>query len=250
MDIGIQSNLWNAEYHREKRLQMLAEIAQAGYAGIEIGAHRFENLDHPQEFLTQVQRVGLQVAGIHTLGKFYLDGDLTYPTQAADFAQATESPFMLVSGERTAGRSRSDYERMAEIFNQVGEICQQRGLTYCYHNHWWEIENDQAELHTLLELTDPALVSLCLDIGWVQRAGYDPAVISTEFIERIRYFHIKDTVTEKFTDLGEGEVDFPAWWQASAGKGDFYLTHERDEVLPQAFESARASRDYLRTIGL
>ena len=31
MDIGIQSNCWDMEYHREKLPQMLAEIAQAGY---------------------------------------------------------------------------------------------------------------------------------------------------------------------------------------------------------------------------
>jgi sugar phosphate isomerase/epimerase len=43
----------------------------------------------------------------------------------------------------------------------------------------------------MLELTDPDLVSLCLDIGWVQRTGYSPAAISTEFVDRIRYFHIR-----------------------------------------------------------
>lgn len=250
MEIGIQSNLWGAEYHRDQLPKMLSEIAQAGYAGIEIGAHRFENLDHPGDFLSQVQSVDLHVSGIHTLGKFYFDGDLTYPTKAADFTQAVESAFMLVSGQPAEGKSQDDYKRMAEVLDRAGEICQARGITYCYHNHWWEIQNEQAELRALLELTDPKLVSLCLDIGWVERAGYSPAKVSAEFLDRIRYFHLKDTKGEKFFDLGEGTVDFPAWYNAVDGNGDFYMTHERDEVLPNAFESARISREYLMTIGL
>ena len=68
-------------------------------------------------------------------------GDLDYAKQAADFSQALESKFMLVSG-REAGRKinlKMNYKAMADILNQVGEICQERGLTYVYHNHWYEI---------------------------------------------------------------------------------------------------------------
>ena len=166
MDIGIQSNLYNAEYNREKMPQMLDEIARAGYAGIEIGAHRFENLDQPGEFLAQVQNKGLHVSGIHTLIKFYETGDLDYAKQAADFTKAVNSQFMLVSGEAREGKTRDEYQATAEILNQVGEICQARGLVYVYHNHWYEIENQQEELRALCELTEPKLVSLCMDIGW------------------------------------------------------------------------------------
>jgi sugar phosphate isomerase/epimerase len=250
MDVGIQSNLYGAEYHRDQMPTMLAEIAQAGYAGIEIGAHRFESLDQPGIFLDQVQNEGLHVSGIHTLIRFYESGDLDYAKRAADFTKAVNSQFILVSGESRKGKTRDDYKVTAEILNQVGEICQEHGLIYVYHNHWYEIANQQEELRALCELTDPKLVSLCMDIGWVARAGYSPAEISAEFLNRIRYFHLKDIQGDKFVDLGSGTVDFPAWFEAVAGKGDFYLTHERDEVLPNAFESARKSREYLRKIGL
>ncbi len=250
MNIGIQSNLYDADYHREKMSQLLAEIARAGYAGIEIGAHRFDNLDQPGDFLSRVQDAGLHVSGIHTLIKFYNAGNLDYAKRAAEFTQAMKSQFMLVSGEADEGKTKDDYKATAEILNQVGEICQEHGLTYVYHNHWYEIENQQEELRALCELTDPRLVSLCLDIGWVERAGYSPAEVSIAFLDRIRYFHLKDTQSEKFVDLGQGKVDFPAWFRAIQDKGDFYLTHERDEVLPNAFESAKISREYLRSIGL
>ena len=106
-------------------------------------------------------------------------------------------------------------------------------------------------MRTILELTDPNLVSLCLDIGWVERAGYSPAKVTSEFLDRVRYIHLKDTQDGKFTDLGQGSVDFPGWWEVVRDQSEtIYLTHERDEVLPNAIESARTSREYLRSIGL
>ena len=40
MDIGINSNLWPEETHQEEMPRILAEMAQAGFAGVEIGAQR------------------------------------------------------------------------------------------------------------------------------------------------------------------------------------------------------------------
>ncbi len=157
---------------------------------------------------------------------------------------------MLVSGREGTGKSQDQFKATAEVLNQVGEICQERGLTYLYHNHWYEIVNDAEELHALCDLTDPKLVSLCLDIGWVERADASVVAVTTEFLDRIAYFHLKDTKDEQFVSLGDGTVDFPGWLAVVEGQGDFYLTYERDEFLPTALESAIKSRAYLRTLGL
>ena len=132
----------------------------------------------------------------------------------------------------------------------MGEICRERGLTYLYHNHWYEIVNNAAELQAICNLTDPELVSLCLDIGWVERANASVVDVTTEFLDRIAYFHLKDTKDEKFVSLGDGTVDFPGFFAAIRGKGDFYLTYEQDEFLPTALESALRTREYLRSLGL
>ena len=250
MQIGIQSNIWGPEYHREKMPEMLAEIARAGYAGIEIGAHRFDNLDQPGDFLAQVQNEGLHVSGIHTLIKLYKSDSLDYAKRAAEFTKAVNSQFMLVSGEAGDGKNQKEHQSTAEILNQVGELCQQYDLIYVYHNHWFEIIDSAAELRALCELTDPELVSLCLDIGWVERAEASVVDVTTDFLDRIAYFHLKDTQGDRFVSLGDGMVDFPNWLSAIEGKGDFYLTYERDEFLPTALESAIKSRKYLRTLGL
>ena len=216
MDIGIQSNVWSEDVHRDEMPRLIAEIAQAGYAGIEIGAHRVESLDSPKIFLGMVKKEGLHVSGIHTLVKFYQDGNLDYAKRAADFTQAVESQFMLVSGEAREAKTENDYKTTAEILNKVGEICNTNGIHYVYHNHWYEIENQQKELRALCELTDPDLVSLCLDIGWVERANASIVDVTTDFLNRIRYFHLKDTKDDKFVDLGKGTVNFPAWLEVNS----------------------------------
>jgi sugar phosphate isomerase/epimerase len=251
MDIGINSNLWPEEVHRAEMPRILAEMAQAEYAGIEIGAQRVMDLYSPEVFLGMCAQNGLHISGIHTPIQRYNAGDLDYAKRAADYSQALETKFMLVSGREGTGKTQDEFKATAEILNQVGEICQERGLTYLYHNHWYEIANGAEELHTLCELTDPKLVSLCLDIGWVERAeGASVVDVTTEFLDRIAYFHLKDTKGEKFVSLGAGTVDFPGWLAAIEGKGDFYLTYERDEFLPTALESAISTREYLRTFGL
>ena len=250
MDIGINSNLWPEEVHREEMARILAEMAQAGFAGIEIGSHRVMDFYSPEVFLGMCTQEGLHVSGIHTPVRRYDEGDLGYAEKAADFSQALGTRFMLVSGREGTAKNQDEYQATADVLNQVGEICRQRGLTYLYHNHWYEIVNDAHELQALCDLTDPDLVSLCLDIGWVERANASVVDITTKFLDRIAYFHLKDTKDEKFVSLGDGTVDFHAWLAAIKGKGDFYLTYERDEFLPTALESALRTRAFLRTLGL
>ena len=157
---------------------------------------------------------------------------------------------MLVSGIEGIGKSQDEYKATADVLNRVGEICQERGLTYLYHNHWYEIANNAEELQALCNLTEPDLVSLCLDIGWVERSGASVVEITTDFLDRIAYFHLKDTKNDKFVSLGDGSVDFPGWLAAIQGKGDYYLTYECDEFLPTALQNAIRTRQYLRTLGL
>ena len=185
MEIGINSNLWPEETHRGEMPRILAEMAQAGFAGIEIGAHRVMDRYGPEVFLGMCTQEGLQVSGIHTPIRRYSEGNLDYAKLAADYSKAVETKFMLVSGIEGTGKTQEEYQATADILNKVGEICQERGLTYLYHNHWYEFVNNAEELQALCDLTDPNLVSLCLDLGWVERSGAQVVDTTTEFLDRI-----------------------------------------------------------------
>ena len=157
---------------------------------------------------------------------------------------------MLVSGREGTGKSRDEFKATAEVLNQVGEICQERGLTFTYHNHWYEIVNDAEELHALCDLTDPNLVSFCLDIGWVERANASVVDVTTEFLERIAYFHLKDTKDDLWMEVGQGTVDFPGLFQVIEGRAWPWSVVEQDETQRTPLESARLSREYLEQQGV
>lgn len=252
MTVSIQTNAWSAERH-ENLNALLAEIADAGYDGFEIGAHRLD-LSQPGRFRELAEAHGLTIAGLHTHGPIFDPAAMesAYPViaEAGRFAKAVGAAHVLLSGRPKEGKTLEDFRREAEALNRAARLCAEQGVPFLYHTHNWELADDLRELRYLLAHTDPALVSLALDVGWVQRAGLSPVTVTREFRERIGYFHLKDTRGERWTEVGAGEVDFRAWLAELGAARDLWLTVERDEVLPNAAESARLSRDYLQTLGL
>ena len=157
---------------------------------------------------------------------------------------------MMVSGDSKKDKTITELKSIAEVLNEAGKICKKHGIVYCYHNHAFEFENGGEEFRSLCEFTDPNLVHLCLDIGWVERSGASPVEITTKYKDRIRYLHLKDTVGGKFVILGDGTVDIPAVIDVLRGEKSVYFTVELDEVVPNPLESAKKCRSYLEELGL
>lgn len=255
MSLAIQTNAWFDQLHRSNLPGIIEQIARAGYDALEIGAQRL-NLDDPGGFLTLTTRHRLTVAGIHTGGEIYTPTEMharqDFFESAARFARAVNSPCVLLSGKpKEGGKTEADLSAEVDSLHWVAGICQAQGLPLNFHTHNWELADDLRELRYLVAHTDPERISLCLDIGWVQRAGYDPLKVIEEFYPRIRYLHLKDTRDERWTEVGSGTVDFSALLADLNRRGfSGQLTVERDEELENAFESAKTSRDYLRELGI
>ena len=66
-----------------------------------------------------------------------------------------------------------DFKKMAAEANHVGEKAKAAGLQYAYHNHNFEFKDygGQTGYDLLLKETDPALVKLELDCGWMTIGG-------------------------------------------------------------------------------
>jgi sugar phosphate isomerase/epimerase len=91
-----------------------------------------------------------------------------------------------------AGPSLDDWKRDAETYNKVGELCRKAGLSFGYHNHNVEFKKtgDVLPYDLLLKETDPALVSMEMDIGWVVAGGADPVAYLTKYPTRYSSLHI------------------------------------------------------------
>ena len=248
MKIGIQTRPWGPELNRAHLSDVLADIAGAGYDGFEIGAQHLD-LAKPERLSHLAAGHGLSVVGIHVGGEIYdpqsVQAALDNLERIIAYAKAVGASFVPFSGKAKANKTGLELQYTAESLNRIGRLCQKQGLALCYHNHYWEIENDCAELRHLCQHTDPALVSLCLDVGWVQRAAGTPVAVVEEFLDRVGYFHIKDTSSAEWMEIGYGLVDFSALFKLIRGRYDGWLVVEQDETRRQPLESAQMSLNYL-----
>ncbi len=64
-------------------------------------------------------------------------------------------------------------------FNKIGALCKAAGMTFAFHNHSIEFKTIEGApvYDTLLAYTDPSLVWMEMDIGWVRAGGPIPPPI-------------------------------------------------------------------------
>ncbi len=149
-------------------------------------------------------------------------------------------------------------QRAAQL-NANGKIAQKFGMKILVHNHTGEFEkfsdSPQASPRSrmtaydlLLAETDPALVTMQIDIGWTYIAGVDPIALFKRNPGRFELWHIKDVFGLKtvspslgpnarvssmaFAPVGAGQIDFkPVFANAAlAGLKHFVVEHDNAAV--------------------
>ena len=84
----------------------------------------------------------------------------------------------------------------AALLNRLGKAAAEHGVRLCYHNHTSEFYPDPETgkpLHEILiEETDPALVSIQLDVGWATAAGVDVPAYLRKYPGRFASIHVKE----------------------------------------------------------
>jgi sugar phosphate isomerase/epimerase len=106
--------------------------------------------------------------------------------------------------------------RTAEQINATADKAREYGLTFGYHNHWWELEarpNGTPALELLAARLDPQVV-LEVDTYWVEVGGVNAPELLRKLGDRVRFIHVKDGPKTRETiaqlPAGEGDVDIPA----------------------------------------
>jgi sugar phosphate isomerase/epimerase len=159
-----------------------------------------------------------------------------------------------------AGLTLDDWKRNAELFNRIGEQVKRAGLIFGYHNHNADFRpvGGTTGYDTLLKRTDPDLVKLEMDVGWVVAGGHDPVAYLTRFPHRYITLHLKDLTRDfvpnyqfKMTGrpAGQGIMDWKRLF-AAARKTDIKGLYVEQEApyLPNALAAAKASYDFLNRL--
>jgi inosose dehydratase len=143
---------------------------------------------------------------------------------------------------------------MAPFLNELGKIAQDSGIEIGLHPHLNTIVENPEEIDMIMALTDPKYVGMAADTGHIQLGGGDSVEIITKYSDRLNYFHLKDIkgtferpdFTPNITELGSGEVNFPAvlaLLKEIGYKG--WLNYEQDATILTPLESATTSMKYI-----
>lgn len=150
--------------------------------------------------------------------------------------------------------SLDDWKGLARELNGFGGQVAREGLKLAYHNHDFEFTpmGGQVPYDVLLAETDPALVSMEMDLYWTTKAGQSPLAYFAKYPGRFRMVHLKDSKgapQHEMTSVGNGSIDWRQIFahRTQAGIEHFFVEHDQPA---DAFASISDSYKYLSTLAL
>jgi sugar phosphate isomerase/epimerase len=222
----------------------LKQLAKIGFKELESARSEKGNYYglQPKEIRKITEDLGMKLRS----GHIHVDNDWE---KSLEEATETGQQYIISAVLPSKGQTIEHYQASADAFNKLGEQCSKANLFFGYHNHDSEFEtvNGQVLYDILLEKTDPALVKMELDLGWVVAAGHDPFHYFSKYPGRFPLWHLKDmdTTRKQSTEFGKGQVDIKGLLKQAKQSGMKHFFMEQEEYTHTAFESIQIDYDYL-----
>ncbi|HZJ57632.1 MAG TPA: sugar phosphate isomerase/epimerase [Clostridia bacterium] len=180
---------------KKKPFETLEKVAAAGYRYAEAANHDAGNDPgvgfglSAKEMKNALDNLGLSIVGCHInpISIDRLPAILDYHQELGNRQIGCDIEFYPYED--------MDYLlRRCEFFNEVGEMCKERGMRYYYHNHYQEFQKfgDKYVYDIIMENTDPDLVFTEMDTYWIMRSGQDPIKVIEKYGDRLILLHQKD----------------------------------------------------------
>ncbi|MBK7103737.1 MAG: TIM barrel protein [Ignavibacteriae bacterium] len=274
-------------------IQVLNEIKETGYVGSELGDWGFMPTD-PKELAEELIKRKLTMVGafvpVFLKDKSAHADGIAVAIKTANLMKNAgyENAFIVLADDngkvdyrtKNAGRITPDFglnndewKIFSEGSNNLAKaVKDETGLRTVFHHHCAGFVETPSEVDKLMELTDPNLLGLVLDMGHYMFGGGDPLIALKKHENRIWHIHFKDcenNIAEKsrkekwnyfesvkngvFCELGKGAVDFPSIViELKNINYEGWIVVEQD-VLPgmgNPKECAQHNRDYIKKLGL
>jgi inosose dehydratase len=271
--------LWGRDADIKRIAEGIENARRFGYQGIEpyvFDVNRF--LNQPQVIKQKMDAAGLSLVTLSGGGVFTQPDKLP---QTIDYNVHLIREFILPFGSKhlkinvepegerpPGGTTPQQLQTIAGGLNELGRRTRELGLKLAFHPHIWSAIENEHEMNTVLELTDPQLVGLVPDTAHLVLGGMDPVRVLEQHYDRVVAVHIKDTEAKYrnwkgptptkeqhakaslYKPLGTGGVDFPAFFQVLRERNyRGWVTLDVDEPRPgegTVAEVLAADTRYLR----
>ena len=290
--IGTAPDAWGVWFPDDPKqipaIRFLDEIVEAGFEWIELGPYGYLPINL-SKLRSELDQRGLKVCAC------VVEGNLEEPSAwpgvekqvlgGGELAAGLDGRFMVLIDEgyvdlmtdKPNGPTRLDEDARSRLIDTTQKIAQMArdrfALKVAFHPNAETHVESEDQIETLLEQTDPDLVSLCLDLGHHAYRGGDPVAFIRRHHQRILHIHFKNVegqVLKKieakkiplgkavgmgvFCGLAEGQVDYEAVWDVlrEVDYNGFGIVEQ--DMYPVPFDKplpiAKRSRAYLRQIGI
>jgi len=227
--------------------QTLEVLASIGYKEIESANSPKGNYYglEPKEMKQVTRDLGL------TLRSGHIRLSEGWQKSVDEAAEAGQS-YIIAAGLPIRGNTIDAYKESAELFNRAAEVCKKAGLVFGYHNG----ANDFVKLsgtvpyEVLLNNTEPELVHMELDLGWLIVGGADPEYYFEHYPGRFPLWHLKDIKQDKVesTEFGKGRIDIPGLLKSSKKAKMKYFFVEQEEWEESPLKSLMYNYQYLKKL--
>jgi inosose dehydratase len=261
---------------------LLDEMVAAGYTATEWGMNMERDA---AKLMADLQKRDLQIlggfVGLELRNSQKREQEIARALEIGRFFQSIGAPYLIAadSGDErrraeaghvdpSGGLSKEQWKSLATGLNDLARELAPMGVNVVFHNHVGTYVETEAETATLLEETDPALVSWCLDCGHLAYGGGDNLRALAKYGNRVGYVHIKDVDGQVlhqsrengwsfaqalksyiFAPLGEGVARVPEVVDALRQAGyTGWLVIEQDTTPDDPTAVAAKNRRYLEPL--
>ena len=276
---------WEQSYEK-----MLDEMVAAGYTGTELGPYGFFPTD-ASILQNELRKRGMKLLGsfvpVTLSDPAATKAVVEQIRKVGALLAALGAPFLVladaqspernqisgrVPGDESAALNAQQWKQVARVVADAGSVAAEYGLDLVFHPHVATYVETPKEVERFFDATSSTEIGLCLDTGHCVYGGGDASVEAERYRNVLRFVHIKD-IDDKvladarrqrmnfeeaieakvFTIVGQGSIDFPAFFKTLA-KNNYsgWMVVEQDvtfgaTVVPPA-ESVAASLKYLKDV--
>lgn len=269
--IGLQ--LYSIRDKMEQDMESaLRAVKEIGYDYVEFAGYFDKSAE---EIAALLKKYGLTCISVHQAPSFYDEkGD-----EAAAFVRKLGARYSAIPWYAKEHYDE-DFDGTMAYFEKTARFLIKNGLILLYHNHDFELSllNGKTILDRMYETIPEELIQPEFDVCWLKYAGYDPCRYLSDYAGRYDIVHLKDFVCKnknngpvyaligadgkeavpatkeergfEFCPLGSGMQDIPAIMKAGiAGGAEYFIVEQDSSYETDSLETARQSREYLRSLG-